>query len=67
MLCRYRLIHCHYDGKGIHDVFVLENLLSSGYYNYDDKVCGDEAHMLAVLDCLSYLHGTGLAYKKESL
>ena len=60
-----RLIHAHYDGTGEKDVFVLENLLSEGYYNFTNEKCLDESHMKAVLDCLSYLHGTGLAYKKK--
>lgn len=58
------IIYCYYDGKGIHDVFVLENLLEEGYYNFTNEKCINLEHMKAVLDCLSYLHGTGLAYKK---
>ena len=45
------------------NVFVMENLLEAGYYNYTDSNCLDEDHLKAVLDGLAYLHGTGLAYK----
>ena len=58
-----RLIHCAYDGTGLKDVFVLENLLANDYYNFTNEKCLNEEHMKSVLDCLSYLHGAGLAYK----
>ena len=68
------VIHASYDKKGytfnpkvvnpeLEDVFVLENLLESGFENYDGKTSLDESHMMAVLECLSQLHGTGMAYK----
>ena len=57
------LVHCHYDGRGSHDVFVLENLLAEDYYNFTNEKCLNVEHMEAVLDSLAYLHGTGLAYK----
>lgn len=60
-----QLIHCHYDGRGEEDVFVMNNLLHEGYYNFNTSKCLDEDHMKAVLDGLSYLHGTGLAFKQS--
>ena len=68
------VIHASYDKKGykfhpnvvnaeLEDVFVLENLLESGFENYDGKTSLDESHMNAVLECLTQLHGTGMAYK----
>ncbi|XP_059096049.1 uncharacterized protein LOC131890667 [Tigriopus californicus] len=60
-----QLIHCQYDGRGEEDVFVMNNLLSEGYYNFNTSQCLDEDHMKAVLDGLSYLHGTGLAFKQS--
>ena len=37
-------LYCFYDGSGVNDVFVFENLLSEGFVNfrnedYDDQVC----------------------------
>ncbi|CAM6053922.1 unnamed protein product [Sphagnum tenellum] len=61
-----KLVYCHYDGSGESDVFVLENLLEEGFYNFNGERCLNEPHMKAVLDCLAYLHGTGLAYKRHS-
>ncbi len=66
MFCRLpmpEVIHCYYDGKGSHDVFVLENLLAQEYENFDDTKDFDEDHMKSLLECLAQLHGTGLAYK----
>ena len=68
------VIHASYNKKGykfhpnvvnaeLEDVFVLENLLESGFENYDGKTSLDESHMNAVLECLTQLHGTGMAYK----
>ena len=62
----HRLINCHYDGSGVRDVFVLENLLSDGYYNFTNESCLNREHMEAVLDSLAYLHGTGLAYRHST-
>ncbi len=61
-----KAIHCHYDGRGEKDVFVLENLLEEGYYNFSGEKCLNVEHMNAVLDSLCYLHGTGLAFKRSS-
>ena len=57
--------HCFYDGKGTHDVFVLGNLLADEYENFDENKDFDEDHLKSLLECLSQLHGTGLAYKKK--
>ena len=68
------IIHASYNTKGhafrpaitkgdYEDVFVLENLLESGYENFDGSSCLKESHMKAVLECLCQLHGTGMAYK----
>jgi len=56
------ILYCHYSGDEIHDVFVLENLMSSGFTPYRD---GDlkEKTLKSCLECLAQLHGTGLAYK----
>eukprot|EP00095_Tigriopus_kingsejongensis_P006899 maker-scaffold126_size328755-snap-gene-0.10 protein:Tk06899 transcript:maker-scaffold126_size328755-snap-gene-0.10-mRNA-1 annotation:"AGAP001552-PA" len=59
------LLHCHYDGRGEEDVFVMNNLLAESYYNFNTGKCLDEDHLKAVLDGLSYLHGTGLAFKQS--
>lgn len=58
-------LHIRYDkdDEDGENVFVMENLLESDYYNYCDPDCLDEDHLKAVLDGLAYLHGTGLAYK----
>ena len=72
------VIHAAYNKKGntfkpenvnheLDDVFVLENLLESGYENYDGASSLDPNHMMAVLECLSQLHGTGMAYKLYSV
>ena len=72
------VIHASYNNKGnkfqpkvvdteFEDVFVLENLLESGYENYDNAKSLDESHMMAVLECLAQLHGTGMAYKIFSI
>ena len=72
------IIHASYNTKGhafrpaitkgdYEDVFVLENLLESGYENFDGSSCLNESHMKAVLECLCQLHGTGMAYKVFSI
>jgi hypothetical protein len=72
------VIHASYNQKGHkfqpevidsqnEDVFVLENLLETGFENYDNATSLDESHMMAVLECLSQLHGTGMAYKLFSV
>lgn len=58
-----KCIHSYYDGRGIEDVFVMDNLLEEGYYNFTNEKCLNVEHMNAVLDSLCYLHGTGLAFK----
>ena len=55
--------HVFYDGKGTHDVFVLGNLLADEYENFDESKDFDEDHLKSLLECLTQLHGTGLAYK----
>ncbi len=44
-------------------MFVLENLLADGYYNFSNECCLNREHLEAVLDSLAYLHGTGLAFR----
>ena len=72
------VIHASYNQKGhkfqpeiidsqYEDVFVLENLLETGFENYNNVTSLDESHMMAVLECLSQLHGTGMAYKLFSV
>ena len=72
------VVHVSYNKKGHEfqpsivdteyvDVFVLENLLESGFENYENKTSNDDSHMRAVLECLSQLHGTGIAYKLFSV
>lgn len=72
------VVHVSYNKKGHEfqpsivdteyvDVFVLENLLESGFENYENKTSNDDSHMRAVLECLSQLHGTGIAYKLFSM
>ena len=72
------VIHASYNKKGNtfkpaivygepEDIFILENLLESGYENYDGANSLNESHMMAVLECLSQLHGTGMAYKLYSV
>ena len=72
------IVHASYNAKGhtfrpaitkgdYEDVFVLENLLESGYENFDASSCLSESHMKAVLECLCQLHGTGMAYKVFSI
>ena len=72
------VVHVSYNEKGHEfqpsiidteyvDVFVLENLLESGFENYENKTSNDDSHMRAVLECLSQLHGTGIAYKLFSM
>ena len=53
--------------NSLHYPFVLENLLESGFENYENGTSNDESHMRAVLECLSQLHGTGIAYKLFSV
>eukprot|EP00096_Caligus_rogercresseyi_P007282 TRINITY_DN250_c0_g4_i1.p1 TRINITY_DN250_c0_g4~~TRINITY_DN250_c0_g4_i1.p1 ORF type:complete len:526 (-),score=116.81 TRINITY_DN250_c0_g4_i1:519-2096(-) len=59
------VIHCHYDGKGSEDVFVQGNLLSNGFENLNESKDLNEEHLFSCLDCLSQLHGTGLAFKNS--
>ena len=72
------VVHVSYNEKGHEfqpsiidteyvDVFVLENLLESGFENYENGTSNDDSHMRAVLECLSQLHGTGIAYKLFSV
>ena len=72
------VIHASYNQKGhkfqpeiinsqYENVFVLENLLETGFENYNNVTSLDESHMMAVLECLSQLHGTGMAYKLYSV
>ena len=57
------IIHSAYSDDPATDVFVLENLLSSGYESYKEGDLEDETLLKSCLECLAQLHGTGIAYK----
>ena len=57
------IIYSAYSDDPATDVFVLENLLSSGYESYKEGDLEDETLLKSCLECLAQLHGTGVAYK----
>jgi len=59
------VLYCHYSGDEIHDAFVLENLVASGFVPYRGEGDLREDQLKSCLECLAQLHGTGMAFKLQ--
>ena len=57
------ILHSSSSDEPATDVFVLENLVSSGYESYKEGDLASETLLKSCLECLAQLHGTGIAYK----
>merc|ERR1711892_1010703 len=63
------VIYCYYSGDEVHDAFIIENLVDSGFVTCTTKDLhvdnSGKDYIKSTLETLSQLHGTGLHFKKS--
>merc|ERR1711892_298310 len=63
------VIYCYYSGDEVHDAFIIENLVETGFLTCTTKDLhvdnNGKDYLKSTLETLSQLHGTGLHFKKS--
>merc|ERR1711892_637776 len=63
------VIYCYYSGDEVHDAFIIENLVDSGFVTCTTKDLhvdnSGKDYIKSTLETLSQLRGTGLHFKKS--